>query len=77
MDLGLIKCKQLSNPIETIDLSFNKLNNTGITSCLLKSFPQIRSLNLSHNLFKRFTVDWQFMNTSLEYLVSGNKKNLF
>ena len=69
-DIGENDCSPLSYSMESINLSYNKLNKIEEMSCLLQNFPTIVTLDLSHNLFERFATDWKFMNTSLEYLVS-------
>ena len=67
-DLGTGKCRSSLNiNITEIDFSFNKVNNPGILSCLIK-FQRIRKLDVSNNLLRQFTFDWQFINTSVEYI---------
>ena len=71
-DFGTNECRTLTYSLQKFNLSSNKLHKIEELSFLLRNFPTIIKLDLSHNLFKRFAVDWQFVNASLEYLVSKN-----
>ena len=67
IDLEIDECEALFDNEITINFSFNKLFNPGIPLCLLKIYPGLKKLNLSHNLFRQFTLDWNFMNTFSKY----------
>ena len=67
-EFGVDECSSLKMYIETINLSFNQLNNDSISSPTFFKCLKSRELFLNNNSIDSFSKDWQFFDESLRML---------